>query len=105
MNYSSLQKKWGAEGSKPPPPHISDHPGQLLDAHLAGRGVVGYSGSSWFLFPIDFTCEGGGGRLLDAHSDGPGVVGYSGMDGQRALVAYMGAGFMSRCEPWPLRLW
>ena len=29
-------------------PNISGHHGQLLDAHLAGRGVVDDSGSGWF---------------------------------------------------------
>ena len=37
------------------PLRTSGHPGQLLDAHLAGWGVVGYSGSRQFLiffFPL-----------------------------------------------------
>ena len=83
-----------------PPPHISDHPGQLLDAHLAGRGVVGYSGSSWFLFslfPLSLHVNGGGGRLLDAHPDGLGVVRLFGHGRSKGFGHLYGGGFTHPC--------
>ena len=48
-SHRGASATWFGARHNPPPFHICVRGGQLPDARLVGRGVVGWSGSYWFL--------------------------------------------------------